>query len=104
MGHKSYMGYMNLNRPEAIDNRYVDPISGKIEIPRSSMDASKRRDAAMRMRAFENETKKLNETGYFQNKLSMDEYRSMEYTQVSIPQMVFYEANYDSEEKFIDMY
>ena len=65
------------------------------------MDAMIRDDAALWKTAFEEEMLAIRNTGYFTSRLTMDRLRSSEYTQITMPQRVFYSARYGPDDRFI---
>jgi hypothetical protein len=78
--------------PESVNNKYIDPVSGKIIPPKSSVDAANREDASMWLRAYEIENNGLDKLGCFQYGPSLDDLRKMGYTHKPVPQLVLYEA------------
>jgi hypothetical protein len=86
--------------PESVNNKYIDPVSGKIVPPKNSIDAANRDDATMWLRAYNIEKNGLDTLGCFQYGLSLDDLRKMGYTHKPVPQLVLYEAKYDPEGNF----
>ena len=83
-----------------MNNKYIDPVSGKIVPPKNSIDAANRDDATMWLRAYNIEKNGLDTLGCFQYGLSLDDLRKMGYTHKPVPQLVLYEAKYDPEGNF----
>ena len=80
--------------PEAIDNAYVDKVTGKIVAPKNMIEAQQRSDWSMWERAFKKEQDGLDKLGVYQHNLSLNDLRAMGYTHKPVTQLVLFMAKY----------